>query len=677
VFGSPDGTLVRVVPPSLADWSRLARHVRWALTLALVILLIQSAFWDARVPWALKFGVASVAILSAWRPGVGLLAVAGLVPFGAILASSVWQTYPFALSEALVLAFLAGYLWWQHRGALEQRAANDRLAVPSRLFALVVLASCLVQFAVLQVWHDYPLRYAAQFTEYLATEYLTTVADPRPWVDGRGFVWTAAMLLEGIALLRCASTLCRRDPALARRLTHVMIMAGAGVAMLSFYERGAAASNLGQSITSVMSIRRGSPAIPSIDSVGPYFMLLAFVALGTAATSRASLLPGLTAGVIIIGATWLTHARSAISAGVGVLAAGVLWLAMTRGLRLSASRALAIVGAATIAVVVFLVVSWPLYLFSGDVNRLNASTSLYYRFLLATTAVRMLLSHPSFGVGIGQYAQWYGAFSPPGLPDIFNAHNYLLWVSAELGLMGVAIFLWILGATLARIWSRVRVDQPNYWFLGTLAGLVAFIITWAGGQPLEIPQVAYTFWILLGLLAGYSTDNEPAAADSLRQAPLARIALGVTILVVVGSVPFRAARAIADIDLARVSYGFYNSNTADNRSFRWAGPRVTFFMRRSVRAINLPLAAKLPDTPHGAQVDVVLDGTATDHIMLSNREWHDVEINAPRSERRFWRVDLHVTPLGVPANLPENMRRVAIGQISIKRQEEPGTPDRD
>ncbi len=213
---------------SHSSWARVARRVGWALTFALVLLLVQSAFWTDRVPWALKLGVGGVAVLAAARPADALLVIAGLVPFGHVLVTAVWNAYPFALSEALVLAFLAGYLWRQRLGVFEAASPVDSLVMPSELFALVVLASCLVQLAVLQVWHDYPLPYATGYANFLATKYLTTLTDPRPWVDGRAFVSIPALLLEGIALLRCTSTLCGRQPSLARRLTNVIVTAGAG-----------------------------------------------------------------------------------------------------------------------------------------------------------------------------------------------------------------------------------------------------------------------------------------------------------------------------------------------------------------------------------------------------------------------------------------------------------------
>ncbi len=658
-----------MVFPSSAGSSRIARRVGWALTLALVVLLIQSTFRDDRVPSALKFGVAAVAVLSAWHPGAGLLVVAGVVPFGHVLVTSVWQAYPFALSEALVLAFFAGYLWRQRRETFEATAPPDPWVLPSRLFALVVLASSIVQVSVLQVWHDYPLTYATRFFEYLVTQYLTTLIDPRPWVDGRGFVWTAATLLEGVGLLRCASALCRRNPGLAPRLTSVMVMAGVGVASLSFYESIRTASGLGQPLLSMLAIRRGSPAIPSIDTAGPYFMLLAFVAIGTAAAFRAYRLPGLAAAAINIGGMWLTQTRSAIVAGFAVIAAVAVWLAMPRRLRLKPSRAIAVAGVVAIGIGCAVVA---LYVFASGPTSSLARLSLRHRFLFGSTALRMIQSHPFFGVGVGQYELTYPEFASPELLAVYpnnNAHNYFLWTSAELGLAGVALLLWILGATCARCWSQMR-GRQNDWFLGVFAGLAAFVITWIVGQPLGVPQVAYTFWIMLGLLAGYTTNAAPAAAGGRRQPLLTRLALAATILLVVGSVPIRAGRDIANIDLSRVSYGFHDASRADDRDFRWAGPRITFFMRRSVRAITVPMAAKRQDIPPGAQVDILVDGRTANSVTLGGRDWHDVGINAPVSEQPYWRVDLHVTPLDIPDSLPESRRRVAVGEISITRRQE-------
>ena len=199
-------------------------------------ILAQSVVWSDHVPLVLKAGVAAVAVLAALRPADALLVVAGLVPFGHVLVTSVSGCLSVRRRRSVRAgAFLPAICGGNGTRCSTRHHQPGAWLFRRGLFALVVLASCVVQYAVLQVWHDYPLTYAAGFVHYLATEYLTAVPDPRPWVDGRGFVWTAALLLEGVALLGCASTLCARQAGLARRLTDVVVVAGAGVAILSLY----------------------------------------------------------------------------------------------------------------------------------------------------------------------------------------------------------------------------------------------------------------------------------------------------------------------------------------------------------------------------------------------------------------------------------------------------------
>ena len=59
----------------------------------------------------------------------------------------------------------------------------------------------------------------------------------------------------------------------------------------------------------------------------------------------------------------------------------------------------------------------------------------------------LVASRPLFGVGVGGYYLWFAQFSPPELLEIYyreNAHNYFLQIAGELGLVGLAMFLWLL-----------------------------------------------------------------------------------------------------------------------------------------------------------------------------------------------------------------------------------------
>ena len=645
-------------------WARASRRVGWAASLVLVVLLDQSALWASHVPWPLKILVCTVAVLAAVRPGDALVVVAGLAPLGYALVTNIPDASPFGLSEALVLAFFAGYLWWR-RPAIS-RMQPDGFALPTRLFALVVLASCAVQFVVVQVWHDYPLQYATDFIRFLATEYLTTLLDPRAWVDGRGFVGTAALLLEGVALFRCTKVLCSEYPPLARRLTTAIVAAGTGAALLSFYLVVATALSQNQTLGVVASARWPSLAFPSLDTAGVYFMFVVFVAAGVAATSRPGLLPGLLAAGLCFGAMWLTRTRAAVVAGLTIVVAGAFWRASAT-FRWPLMRTALVSALAALAIGVVVVIYNPLHILAA-----GGDFALHLRVLMSQTALRMMATAPVLGVGIGQYEARYPDFASTELLKYYrtiNAHNYPLWMGAELGLLGLGLFTWLVAAALGTAWSRLRDGRPRYELVGVFAGLSAFVITWVIGQPMAVPQMAYTFWIALGLAAA-STTQAPVAAWQ-RSLP-ARLALIVTIVGVVASVPVRARLAVAGIDLSRVSYGFFNpGESQDHRPFTWAGPRITFFMRSSVRAVDLPLAALLPSTRRGVEVEILVDERLASRLVLGDQEWRMVKLNtplAPGSSERFWRVDLHVTPIGVPSNTPDEERRIAVGNILTDRR---------
>ncbi len=58
------------------------------------------------------------------------------------------------------------------------------------------------------------------------------------------------------------------------------------------------------------------------------------------------------------------------------------------------------------------------------------------------------LSHPLFGVGIGNYAYSYAQYAPPGVytDPLGHAHNYYINIAAEAGLFGLVTFLLFLAA---------------------------------------------------------------------------------------------------------------------------------------------------------------------------------------------------------------------------------------
>ena len=103
------------------------------------------------------------------------------------------------------------------------------------------------------------------------------------------------------------------------------------------------------------------------------------------------------------------------------------------------------------------------------------------RQLFFVTTLEMVASRPLFGVGVGGYYLRSAQFSPRELLEIYpreNAHNYFLQIAGELGLVGLAVFLWLLCAALWSVWpgaSTIRRDPLGF---GLFAGVTAFLLTY-------------------------------------------------------------------------------------------------------------------------------------------------------------------------------------------------------
>src|SRR5262249_6255103 len=160
-------------------------------------------------------------------------------------------------------------------------------------------------------------------------------------------------------------------------------------------------------------------------------------------------IPGGIAVALALAAMALTRTRAAVVASIVVLFTVTIWRVTTR-LRWSAERALLVSAGLGAVVGVVTIVINPLHVLAA-----NASRSLEYRVEMGTAALRMIKAVPVMGVGVGQYEARYPDFASQELMRHYpttNAHDYFLWIGAELGVVGLALFLWVIGVCLARAW---------------------------------------------------------------------------------------------------------------------------------------------------------------------------------------------------------------------------------
>lgn len=612
-----------------------------------------------QVPLGVPAALALLLVLSAWRPAAGLVAVTALVPVSLWLGRAA-DLPAWRLSEALVLAVLAGAL---ARLALDAgRRASGPPALPpglgpaAALFAGAAAASVAVELSV--------ARAGVHETWPLGTVWLAEVS--RAYLFGApilpGLI-DAARLVEGVALLLVVLAWSRRAAGLPRQLAVASLVGAAGAVAINLQVMLAdllAADSTATLAGYLRGGRRLAGHAGDVNASGSYFVLAALTGLGLAAGRRGTRLLGLPAlaglAALAAGAAcWLSGSRSALVAAVIVgLAAGV-WSIPTRrlrgGLRLAAAGALL---AAVLALPLAVVAVYP-----DRGGSAAAESSLRFRIEFATRSLRMWATQPLFGVGAGRYYALSGEFAGDDVEARWryeNAHNNFLQIAAELGALGLVGFLGLLAAGGRRVWQALRArDGPDPLLAGASAGVVAFLLTCLAGHPLLSSEIAYPFWIVLGLtLARAHQALSPPTAVSRR----ATVAGWAAALLLLATLPFRADAAVRGLttgqprsaldDLRGGTFG-WEIERPGGRRFRWSGPRATFLVQGDARAVRIPLRVlhAHPDRP--VTVDVVLGARPVRRIPLRSSRWTDVPLPlTPDPPGGVHRLELRVDPPWTP-----------------------------
>jgi O-antigen ligase len=642
------------------------------LVLPLSIVLL-SVVLSPETNWTVRVALAGFCILAIVRPDYALLAAIALAGFGVILAHLAGVPR-LRVTEALVAASLAGcFVRAVPSGSPFREALKGSASPPVLLFGIATAASAIVWQRVHQFETMYPSAYVGALLRFATREY---------FIDPPGFsgLVSAVVILEGLGLYVAVAALCRMRAAFFERALRMLALGGAGLATMSIVRLAEILLRSPGAIETLRATYAGlriSPQIPDYIAAGSYFSLCWLAALGSAmAAARRERLLWLAAGVPAIGALYLTGSRSVIAAALAGLAAFVI-IALRR--RLPAARTVVPFAAVAILAMV-LGFSW---MTGRDVAGETAKQSLIVRRELLLAGMRLMATRPVFGVGIDRFYLLAGAHGSPELHALWqgrmNPHNDFIRFGAELGLVGMALFLWILAGAGKRIW-RALGTTGDARLAGVAAGLVAFLVTSMVSNPLMVREVSYVFWMALGLAVGHSArapgrgDREAGvapAADRLADRSRRRRWILATVLgaVLLGSIPFRAHRETSELNVAGLTYGLYEwGQERDGTLARWSGPAATVFVDENARLIEIPLRGPSHDgLPR--EVNISIDGRPA-HRIVVGPAWTRVRLPLPpESAARPRRIDFRISPTWVPADvIPGGDRRelgVRVGEIRV------------
>jgi O-antigen ligase len=590
---------------------------------------VLAAWAHPAVPIALRLFSLAVLAVTALRPASGLLLVAAATPL-APLAQAL-SGAPFGSAEATEL-LVAPFLAAAGLRLAFSAPSGSRLVRPAVVMAAIVAAAGLVGLGVEQRATAPLNEFAASLFRHVRTEYYISTADFPA-------LHRAAFWIEALALAVIAEGILRRSPD-GRAATVRVLLVGAGAlaafSVYRFFQVSLGRTDAWAAAWELLRRARFHPFYSDLNAAGSALALLAVPAIWMAA--RGAWRGAIVAAPLLGFALWCTGSRAALVALVAGLGAAV-WLGVRRAPRvLYVAGALAVIGVGWLAI--------------ANTGRSVSGPGLAIgiRIELAEVGLRLVAERPVFGIGLGEFKPRSARYVTPELIAAFpraaageNAHNNFVQIAAELGLVGLAAFLWLLAAPAGVVARRVRDRTASPALVGLAGGVLAFLVTSLAGHPLLIVPVLFLFLLTLGVATGVSAPDAPQAT-----APLSgrgRWGAAAAAVVLISSVPLRIASEHQAADLDNVVIGASRvAGRLDEVDYRLAEAHSTWFVAVAARHLEIPLRLTADSSP-ACRVEIALDGRPADRATPTGSEWLRLllPLSPPAPDQGSRRIDLTVT----------------------------------
>jgi O-antigen ligase len=658
-------------------WSRvrdLAVSAGLICVIAVLAVVILSVALLPNASWWVRMMLAGFCILALRRPADALLVTTAFLGFGIILSHLAGLPL-LRFTDVLVAGSLGGCaVHGILPGSRFRCAIASRLSPAVVLFAIAAVASTLSWLRVYQIQRGQPSAYLHALFQFAIRDYF--VQPGEFWV-----VVSTVAILQGLALFVVMAACCRIDATFFVRALRMLTVGGAGLAMMSVVRLAEVLVRDPQALAVMRATYDGlriSPQIPDFIAAGSYFSLCWLASLGLAIASVRHRLAWVGVSLPLLAGLYLTGSRSVIGAAL----VGVVVFAFISFVRSRAAVSRVVIAVAIVAVVVM--IGSFRWMTGRDIAGATARASMSMRVELVRVGLRVIATRPLFGVGIDRFFLVAGTVKSPLLDAVWssrrNPHNDFLRFAGELGLVGLVLFVWILGSAGGRIWQVLR-RASDPLLAALAAGLVAFLITSMVSNPLILREVSYAFWIALGLAVGRAATLWPTGAATgdpitaatatparvSRSRPVVMLLMGALLFV---SIPFRAKQELTTVDPTRVSYGLSDWDIEnDGTRFRWSGPHVTVYVSGRARRVEIPLKGTLPSA--GIQhVTVRLNDRLINDIVVGP-DWQRLGIVLLNGDlTKPHRVELDVSPTWVRTDAPSvgedrTVVGVKVGELNV------------
>lgn len=262
-------------------------------------------------------------------------------------------------------------------------------------------------------------------------------------------------------------------------------------------------------------------------------------------------------------------------------------------------------------------------------------------------AAQMLKDYPLSGVGMGAYIielPNYAELHQYKLRTADSAENYFLQVSAELGILGLLLTLWIAGLILRQLRSTYRQNKKPLKKMALviclMAGIVVFLINFLFHTYIGSYEITYLFWLLIALLfvLGGTLDKPAIAPARLRK----KVAIGSIPIILISSAAllWNSSHSLSLAARTRLlhlhhNFGFYPVETTESgEEFQWSREHGGFSLKVEKPTVAIPILASHPVIdryPITVNVYLVKDLFAEKRLLaefaIDQSDWRTYEIS--------------------------------------------------
>ncbi|MEM9807693.1 MAG: IctB family putative bicarbonate transporter [Cyanobacteria bacterium P01_D01_bin.56] len=148
----------------------------------------------------------------------------------------------------------------------------------------------------------------------------------------------------------------------------------------------------------------------------------------------------------------------------------------------------------------------------------RSDSSNNFRINVWIAVIDMIKDRPFLGIGPGNDAfnKVYPLYQQPRYTAL-SAYSVILEIAVEAGLIGLAIFFWLLTVTFGQGWRqlqhlREQQSRQGYWLIAALATMVGMLVHGLVDTIWYRPQVSILWWLMLALVASYYASKPKALA---------------------------------------------------------------------------------------------------------------------------------------------------------------------